>query len=557
MVYESRYKIIYASILTFSYSSDSFFSKLYVEAFMSYVLIPWLKPFLIVVGSIAVIYLVYIIFKYARGLKTSPRELWLVSMSQVTEFTAYSIMLMTLTLFLSSDVGLSDVAAGNYMSTWNLCYTILIFGVGSLVDAVGIKKVLVIGTILAIFSRFFLFVSTNFWVVTIFGFVPQAVSVAFLSPVISVALKRYTKHDTSAMGFALFYTLMNIGFAFGGLIFDWIRGMFGEYGNIVLPLLGEISTYRFILFAAFLISFPAMIFISLMRDGIDLNDDGVLEFLPAKEKKEGNILIASLKTTGESFKDAKNIFIDVAKQPAFWKFMALLGILLGVNYVFYHFHYTFPKYGIRVLGEGAKIGNIYGVLNPVIVIFFVPLIGWLTRNWTSYKMITIGSMISALSVFFVVLPDAFYAPIADSAFGRLIWQEWLAVPEGTPLSTIAVYIALCFFVAFFTVGEAIWSPRLMEYTAKIAPKGQEGSYLSLSLLPKFISQPLVGVMSGYLLKAYVPATEVVNEAGAKSLVVGDISNHYMVWIWVGAVALISPLGMIIFGRFLRGHEASS
>ncbi len=524
---------------------------------MAYVSLSWIYPFVYVVFGAAAVYLIYIITKYGVGLKSSPREIWFVSISQVTEFTAYSIMLMTLTLWLSSDVGLSDVAAGNYMSTWNLTYTILIFGVGSLVDAVGVKKVLVIGTILAIFSRFFLFVSTNFWVVTMLGFVPQAVSVAFLSPVISVALKRYTKSDTSALGFAMFYTLMNIGFALGGLIFDWIRQIYGEYGNVMIPLLGEVSTYRFILYVAFLISFPGMFFIAIMRDNIDLKDDGVLEIIPKKERKAGNMVVSIMKTIEESFANAAKIFVDVAKQPAFWKFMALLAILLGVNYVFYHFHYTFPKYGIRVLGEGAKIGNIYGVLNPVIIVFFVPLIAWLTRKWSSYKMITIGSMISAASVFFVVLPDSFYAPIADTVAGRLIWQEWLGVAEGTSISTISVYLALCFFVIFFTVGEAIWSPRLMEYTAKIAPKGQEGSYLSLSLLPKFISQPLVGVMSGYLLQVYTPATEVINEAGVKSQVVGDTSQHYMIWIWVGAVAVISPIGMIIFGKFLRGHEASS
>jgi len=64
-------------------------------------------------------------------------------------------------------------------------------------------------------------------------------------------------------------------------------------------------------------------------------------------------------------------------------------------------------------------------------------------------------------------------------------------------------------------------------------------------------------MSGKLLEVYTPATEIVNEAGVKSQMVGDISNHYMIWIWVGAIAVISPIGMIIFGKFLRGHEASS
>lgn len=104
--------------------------------------------------------------------------------------------------------------------------------------------------------------------------------------------------------------------------------------------------------------------------------------------------------------------------------------------------------------------------------------------------------------------------------------------------------------------KAIWSPRLMEYTVKIAPKGQEGSYLSLSLLPKFISQPLVGFMSGKLLQVYAPAEEVVSSDGVKSLLVGDISRHYMIWIWVGCIAVISLIGMIVFGKFLRGTEKS-
>ncbi|HPA57584.1 MAG TPA: hypothetical protein PLT70_09170, partial [bacterium] len=80
---------------------------------MSYVSLNWIYPFVYVVFGAAAVYLIYIITKYAVGLKASPREIWFVSISQVTEFTAYSIMLMTLTLFLSSDVGLSDVAAGN------------------------------------------------------------------------------------------------------------------------------------------------------------------------------------------------------------------------------------------------------------------------------------------------------------------------------------------------------------------------------------------------------------------------------------------------------------
>ncbi|MDY0062864.1 MAG: hypothetical protein RBU45_23850 [Myxococcota bacterium] len=46
---------------------------------------------------------------------------------------------------------------------------------------------------------------------------------------------------------------------------------------------------------------------------------------------------------------------------------------------------------------------------------------------------------------------------------------------------LLVAIVLC--VLVYSVGEACCSPRLYEYPAAIAPRGQEGSYLALSLLP--------------------------------------------------------------------------
>ena len=44
------------------------------------------------------------------------------------------------------------------------------------------------------------------------------------------------------------------------------------------------------------------------------------------------------------------------------------------------------------------------------------------------------------------------------------------------------------FVVLLSEGEAIYSPRLYEYTAAIAPKGQEASYMALSSLPFFLAK---------------------------------------------------------------------
>ena len=53
-------------------------------------------------------------------------------------------------------------------------------------------------------------------------------------------------------------------------------------------------------------------------------------------------------------------------------------------------------------------------------------------------------------------------------------------------------------------GEAIWSPRLYEYSTMIAPEGYEGTFVAVAFVPQYVSAGVVGVTSGYLLDRYVP-----------------------------------------------------
>ena len=48
------------------------------------------------------------------------------------------------------------------------------------------------------------------------------------------------------------------------------------------------------------------------------------------------------------------------------------------------------------------------------------------------------------------------------------------------------------YLAVFSVGEAFYSPRVYEYAAAIAPKGQEASYGALAYLPFLVGKLLVG-----------------------------------------------------------------
>ena len=486
---------------------------------------------------------VYIIWSYAKGLRGSPRELWLLFTSKLVEYSAYGAINMTFVLFLRADCGLSDIFAGSYIAVWSSLLTVVTVLVGAVVDAIGIKKTLLMGTVFLIFGRFFMPLTNNIYLVSLLGFIPMAVGTAIMGPVLSVGIKHYTTREGATLGFALFYTMMNIGWALGALIFDEVRIAFGEHTMVPVFAGLEMSTYQIIFLVGFILTIPTMLMVLAFRDGIWRNDDGKVVVRAVMERPEGNLVNASIAVAKKASRDTGQILKEVVRQKAFWVFLFMLGLLVFVRMTFFHFHYTFPTYGIRVLGEGVKVGNIYGFLNPMMVVFLVPFIAALTVKVRSYKMMLIGTWISAGAVFIATMPPEIFSPLMDTWFGYIVFEKWLnvSVELRDPF-----FLSLIFFIALFSVGEAFWSPRLMQFTAEIAPPGREGSYIALSYLPYFAAKLVVGPMSGWLLATYTPE-------GAASY-----PYHYMVWVWIGGMALLSPIGLVIFrGLYIAAERRAA
>ena len=97
------------------------------------------------------------------------------------------------------------------------------------------------------------------------------------------------------------------------------------------------------------------------------------------------------------------------------------------------------------------------------------------------------------------------------------------------------------FVVLLSVGEAFYSPRLYEYTAAIAPKGQEASYMAMSSLPFFLAKLGVAPFSGVLLAHFCPDT--------------GLRHSGTLWLIIGLSTMIAPVGLFVFQRFIRVHEA--
>ena len=66
------------------------------------------------------------------------------------------------------------------------------------------------------------------------------------------------------------------------------------------------------------------------------------------------------------------------------------------------------------------------------------------------------------------------------------------------------------FVVLLSIGEAMWSPRLYEYTVIVAPDYEEGTFMAFSHMPTFVATLISGPLSGVLLQNFCPARGPLN-----------------------------------------------
>ncbi|CAN5623612.1 hypothetical protein BH09MYX1_BH09MYX1_47760 [soil metagenome] len=457
-----------------------------------------------------------------RALFRCPRELWIAYIAKFFESIGLFSLLYTATLWLSADYGLTDVEAGWWFGAFSLVLSLITFCVGFFADAVGFRPTLIFAFFAAAVARGTMAFAGPSRRVALIGFMGLTLGTALGVPVLNTAIRRYTTVRARPFGFSLYYALMNVGAAVAGLLLDIVRGHFkGPEGKpiaklVMLPLLGErmMSTYSMIYLIGLgcaVLAFTASLF---LRRGVDAEADELRAFAAAAPDAELEAVegagyreaAKARKVLAE--KHERNPFKvawSVLRESTFWRFMLFIALLVPPKLIYQHYHATWPKYVLREMGESFPIGKIFSV-NPLIIMFLVPITTALTKKYPVFRMILIGSLVSSASVFLLCI-NASYPTI----IGMLL---------------------------VLTLGEALWLPRLYEYTAAIAPRGRESSYMSLSALPMFFAKMIVGPMGGYLLATYCP------ETGPR--------NSEMMWLIIGLTTIGGPI-LIYFFRGVIEH----
>ena len=354
------------------------------------------------------------------------RELWIVFALTILSNLAYRLVNFTLSLWLTSELGFSDEKTGLAVMIWSAGLTLSIVLVGSLTDALGLRKTFLLGFALCILSRVFLTFTTVKWLALGGGMALLAVGEGMGAPVTIAALRRYTTTAQRSIAYSVFYAIMNGGFFIALYISDGLRAGMGEHGRYVVPGLGmELSTYRTIFLASLALAVPSLLLTYFwIREGVEATDHGVV-ITPEQPKYPGLNMVQALGcTVRDTLRETGRIFLGLWQQPGFYKFIAFLSFAAFVKMIFLHMDYTYPKFGIRELGEGAPIGHLYA-LNSILIVFLAPLVGVLTQRIPAYRMVIFGSFVAASSVFIMTVPSQRFEKLADGKVGHAIANSWL------------------------------------------------------------------------------------------------------------------------------------
>lgn len=429
-------------------------------------------------------------------LARSPRELWIIFAVKFLESVAYFIVLNLVVVYLHSDLGLSDIRAGWIFGAWSMVISLLTFGSGFFADSLGIRRAMIAAVGSCIAGRALLAFAPRPGF-AILGLFVMTYGVASMIPTMTAAVRRYTQKDTVSFGFSLFYVTMNVGAFVAPIAVSYFRRRFAHPHTFHFAGgAHEMTSSQMVFAIGFFATLLSLGLILTLRDD---PEDAVATI------HAGPFRDSTHAPPSPPRESVLTIIRTVIFERAFWRFMLFVSLLVLVRLVFQHAHQTWPTYTQREFGATFPYGY-YWSINPAMIIVLTPVVTALTRRFSAYTVIVTGAFITAASVFFMALS-----------------------------TTVAASVA---FIIALSIGEALWSPRLYEYTATIAPRGREASYMGLSSLPMFLAKFFVGPISGYMLSAWCPAD------GAH--------QSRLMWTIIGLSTFVGPVLILGLRKVIEG-----
>lgn len=387
---------------------------------------------------------------------------WVANTLELFERLAYYGSKAVLTVFLANKVGLKE-EAGFLAGLFNAVLYSLPIVAGVFVDKYGFKR-----TLMACFAIFcigyFLIglagmeygqaitdaIGKKTYVIIVLML--TAVGGSLIKPCVVGTVARTSKESTQALGFSIYYTLVNLGGAIGPMIAYYVRTDLGiEYVLVMSSI------------TSFLLFFGAWFFY--------------------KEPEGGG----EKKTFGKVFSDMLLVFTNV-------KFMSFLLIFSGFWMMFWQIFYSFPFYITDVLKYEA-----FEFLETVdawtIIIVTIPITALVSRL-KPITAIIIGFSIASLSWIIIGAGGTILAAI--------IGVSMFAIGEATQAPRFYEYVSslapkdqVGTFMGFAFLPVAIGS-----FTAGVIADELRGAYLETDPPMMWYTLSAIGIISTILMIIY-------------------------------------------------------
>jgi POT family proton-dependent oligopeptide transporter len=397
------------------------------------------------------------------------RPFWIANISELFERLSYYAVFAVLARYLHEGLHFDVERASSLTGMFGGWVWFLAVIGGAVADRLGFRRALSLAYLFLSIAYFSLGSIGADWFAPLRNAVPLTTLVAFVLvlPALGVALvkpcvvgttARASNENVRSVGYSIYYTLVNVGSTCGPLLAGWV---------------GAESVFRLAALSVFLMLFLVLLMFKEPRR----TDDA-----PAP----------SLGQVGKNF-------LTVLSNP---RFMLFLLIFTGYWIVFWQEFIALPLYISSYIDPKANTARILAT-DPIVVICFTMVIGFLTKRLHAFHAIVLGTLISSLAwILLIVHPSV-----------------WMAV------ATLVVV----------AIGEITQQPRYYDYISRLAPPDQQGTYMGFAFLPLGIGSFIGGPFSGWLMHHFGE----------------ELHQPKMVWWSVVAVGLVTTLLLWIYDMLIR------
>lgn len=410
-----------------------------------------------------------------RAVRHLDARFWAPNIVFLLDGAAYFGILNILTLHLGGTVGLGDVRAGQLVSYMTAVLTLAMAVFGSTVDRLGVRRTMTLTILASLIGRLLLVGAPQLDAASGPGLLVVGVALTLMGAgagLLQTAVYAAVKESTDARTSGIGFSLIYAIMNLGIVLESAVSSPVRQAYGTT-GVMVMCTALTLVYLGVHLLFFP--------------KDAG--QPAPVDKAADGS----ARKTSWSDHPLADG------------RFLFFIFILLGVRTLFAHQWLTMPDYVTRAFPRevGARFEWISS-LNPLIIVFGTPLVAALTSRVHVLTMMTLGTSVSALATFLLV--------------------------PGPNLTLLLAYVIL------FSLGEALWSSRFLEYVANLAPPARVGVYMGVANLPWFLAKLTTGLYSGVMIQAYIP------KEGPQ-----DTST---LWLVYAGIALTSPVGLLLARRWL-------